>query len=204
MTYAIHPGYIARSNPDAWDDTVLPLDARLAAQREVYEYARAIASDQGCRRILDVGCGSGAKLIHWFPPSEFEVIGVELAPTLAYLQKTYLERRWISLDQEAPSVDFVICADVIEHLSDPDQLLDYIARTGAKWIVISTPDRDSLDNHFGPPRNPCHVREWSMPEFREYISIHFEVSLQFTSAQKAIEDGGATQVVLCRMGEIKP
>jgi len=31
MTYAIHPGYIARSNPDAWDDTVLPLDARLPA-----------------------------------------------------------------------------------------------------------------------------------------------------------------------------
>ena len=204
MTYAIHPGYIARSNPDAWDDTVLPLDARLAAQREVYEYARAIASDQGCRRILDVGCGSGAKLVHWFPQSEFEAIGVELAPALAYLQKTYPERRWISPDQEAPLVDFVICADVIEHLSDPDQLLDYIARTGAKWIVLSTPDRDSLDNHFGPPRNPCHAREWSMLEFREYISTHFEVSLQFTSVQKAIEDGGATQVVLCRMGEIKP
>ena len=204
MTYAIHPGYIARSNPDAWDDTVLPLDARLAAQREVYEYARAIASDQGCRRIFDVGCGSGAKLIHWFPQSEFEVIGVELAPTLAYLRKTYPECRWISPDQEVPSVDFVICADVIEHLSDPDQLLDYIARTGAKWIVISTPDRDSLDNYSGPPRNPCHAREWSMPEFRAYISTHFEVSLQFTSVQKAIEDGGATQVVLCRMGEIKP
>ena len=204
MTYAIYPGYIARSNPDAWDDTVLPLDARLAAQREVYEYARAIASDQGCRRIFDVGCGSGAKLIHWFPQSEFEVIGVELAPTLAYLRKTYPERRWISPDQEAPSVDFVICADVIEHFSDPDQLLDYIARTGAKWIVISTPDRDSLDNYSGPPRNPCHAREWSMPEFRAYISTHFEVSLQFTSVQKAIEDGGAPQVVLCRMGEIKP
>jgi hypothetical protein len=43
-----------------------------------------------------------------------------------------------------------------------------------------------------------------MLEFREYISTHFEVSLQFTSVQKAIEDGGATQVVLCRMGEIKP
>ena len=200
MNYSIHPGYIARPSPEAWDDTALSAYERLATQWEVYAFAHEIAVAQHCRRILDIGCGSGAKLVHWFPQSEFETVGTELAAGMDYLWRTYPERTWFSSVylSDAPVADFVICADVIEHLPDPDLLLGYIARTGAKWIVLSTPDRDSLDNHSGPPCNPCHAREWSAPEFAAYIGSRFEVVRHFISVRKPVCDGGSTQVILCR------
>jgi hypothetical protein len=200
-SYNIHPGYIARLSPEAWDDTKLSPEDRLATQREVYEFAHEIAVFHGCRNILDVGCGSGVKLVYWFSHPEFCAIGTETGPGVDWLRRTYPERWWVksdSLEGAVPPSDLVICADMVEHLPDPDLLLGYIARTGAKWIVLSTPDRDSLDNHSGPPRNPCHAREWSAPEFAAYIGSHFEVVRHFIAVRKPVCDGGSTQVILCR------
>ena len=199
--YGIHAGYIGRLSPDAWNDTKLSPSERLQTQREVYEFARNIADAHGFRRILDVGCGSGAKLVHWFPQPEFETVGTETETGEAWLRRAYPDRQWLSsenLEDTPPAADLVLCADMIEHLHDPDPLLNYIARTGASRIIFSTPDRDSLDNPSGPPRNPCHAREWSAPEFHTYISTRFEVIRHFTACQKPVCDGGSTQVILCR------
>lgn len=199
--YFIHPRYTPRLVNEDWDDTIIEPENMIENQRAVYEFARKIAVEQSSKRILDLGCGCGVKLVRYFPEPEFKTIGAELPKTLAYLISTYPERAWVDSSKfnDAPEADLVICADTIEHLSDPDVALDYIKRTKAMWLVISTPDRDSLDNHDGPPRNVCHVREWSMSEFNAYISSHFEVTHQFISSKLTIEFGGSTQVILCRI-----
>src|SRR5215831_1019668 len=92
--------------------------------------------------------------------------------------------------------DLVICADVIEHLPEPDGLLRYLQSIAPCWIVLSTPDRDVVGARYGtmegPPKNIHHVREWNMPEFRSYISCFFDV----TDHLFVSEENG-TQLVLC-------
>ena len=72
--------------------------------------------------------------------------------------------------------ELVICADVIEHLQNPDVIVEAIKKSGAKIAVISTPDRSLIPGGMsGPPRNPHHVREWTMKEFDSYLRQHFDV-----------------------------
>jgi hypothetical protein len=81
-----------------------------------------------------------------------------------------------------PKADLVICADVIKHVDDPDALIGFLVKRARYWIVVSTPDRDLMygyrliNKHYhGPPKNPSHIREWTMPEFgcyvREFVKI---------------------------------
>jgi len=76
----------------------------------------------------------------------------------------------------------MICADVVEHILNPDDLLNHIKQYNFKYLIISTPDRAVLKNMkeyglkawFGPPVNRSHVREWSFEEFSEYLKTHFK------------------------------
>ena len=68
----------------------------------------------------------------------------------------------------------VVCADVIEHLMNPNPLLGMIHGMliqGSKAVVLSTPERDLTYGigHFGPSPNLCHVREWNVEEFRRVL-----------------------------------
>ena len=80
----------------------------------------------------------------------------------------------------------VICSDVIEHIVNPDDVVDYLLSLNSKYYIISTPCREILcthpkfSNYFsrswnGPPINPCHVREWTMTEFTRYLSKKFNI-----------------------------
>jgi 2-polyprenyl-3-methyl-5-hydroxy-6-metoxy-1,4-benzoquinol methylase len=71
----------------------------------------------------------------------------------------------------------VICADVIEHVAAPDELLEFLAALGAEHLVISTPDRNELHlgTEDGPPKNIHHVREWTLPEFLVFLADYFAI-----------------------------
>jgi SAM-dependent methyltransferase len=69
--------------------------------------------------------------------------------------------------------DLIICADVIEHLVDPDVVLRWIRLFSkpTSRIVLSTPERDLRRGRrsLGPPENLGHVREWNSREFCAYL-----------------------------------
>ncbi|MGZ7236432.1 hypothetical protein ACXWOK_09565, partial [Streptococcus pyogenes] len=67
-------------------------------QREVYETAAAISKEIGAQIVFDVGCGSGYKLVTFFP--ETDTVGFDLEPTLTYLREAHPERKWRSADFE--------------------------------------------------------------------------------------------------------
>jgi len=189
--FGIKPGYRHRAQPAWWDDR----HWQAQFQQPVYDLARALMRKEGMASVLDIGTGSGYKLIHTL--GDHQTIGTEIQPALAHLQKRYPERRWLLSDLgkpcPIPCVDLVLCSDVIEHLSDPCILLDYIAGISAwKKLVISTPNRDLVrgPGSMGPPANPCHAREWIPSELIPYVA-------QWFSVVDSIPMKGSTHAIVC-------
>lgn len=175
--YCIFPGYRHRASERYFDDT--PFADQY--QREVYEFAADFAKKMSLRRIYDVGCGSGYKLIKYF--ADYHAVGFDLEPTVHFLRARYPEREWqvCGLGCDALSrADLVICADVVEHVLDPSSVMEFIDRLATRYIILSTPDRDLMyppgsGYRHGPPSNRTHVREWNYREFERYVSSYFEV-----------------------------
>ena len=181
MNYCMSPSYTPRLNPGHHDDRTY----EDAYQNEVYEYALSYAKQNGFCTVCDVGCGSAFKLMKYF--KDFITIGIETEPCLSYLMEKYPTRLWYpsgeaekNLPEKIHSADLVICCDVVEHIVNPDLLMNYLAAMNANAFILSTPDRAVLESWGwppnGPPRNECHVREWNESEFVAYVSQFFTVT----------------------------
>jgi glycosyltransferase involved in cell wall biosynthesis/SAM-dependent methyltransferase len=153
-------------------------------QPDVYAEARAIADQFGINHIIDIGCGNGEKLIHFFPAELFQTTGIDFYGSLVLAQANYPDRHFFECDlsssheltQVFSRFDYdepvlLILSDVIEHISDPRfllaQLRTVLLNHPLNRLIISTPDRAMLgyksDDLY--PKNPAHVREWTLDEF---------------------------------------
>lgn len=187
--YFIHSGYEPRLDNEAFDDTPFTDEFQL----EVYQYAKQVAEHDHLKTICDVGCGSGFKLVTNF--FEYDTLGLEVPAMVAFLQKRWFGRKWEVCDfDNLPDFvpGLVICSDVIEHLAEPNELLDYLEKLSPHRLIISTPERDELCNgtHNGPPHNLHHVREWNFAELHAYIGSRFQIREHFVI--------NATQVIDCQ------
>ena len=169
-------GYVQRPQP-LFDNHDEIAETGECWQADVYELARLLAPGLRAQRVIDVGCGYAEKLVSF--AESMDVIGIDHESNVSHCKATHPFGKWIAadLEQGIPSASnipvhgsLVICADVLEHLIDPFPLL----RTFLSWrlrgvvgFLLSTPDRiaEYKGEHLGPPANPCHVREWSGPEF---------------------------------------
>ena len=181
--------YCINNNPHHHNDKNLKDES----QKEVYDYCKIFMKKNKFNNVIDVGCGSGYKLIKIL--GEFNTIGIETEPCYSHLKSKYPLRNWLLSGEKEKSFilyneinrpDVVICSDVIEHIINPDILLDYLISLNSKYYIISTPCRNVLCNRpkfsniykiswNGPPINNCHVREWTIEEFKKYISNKFDV-----------------------------
>jgi hypothetical protein len=179
--------YSINNNPEHHNDT----DHTEEGQKEVYLFCRDFMQKNRLNSVIDIGCGSAYKLITYL--SDFNTIGIETEPCYTYLKQTYPDNKWylsgemeksFHIYDELNYPDVVICSDVIEHIVNPDNLIEYLLSFQSKYYIISTPCREVLCNHprfsdnyknawNGPPINKCHVREWTMDEFKQYISNTF-------------------------------
>lgn len=138
--------------------------------REIMQFSRFISPDV----VFDVGCGSGFKLIKYF--GNYKTIGSEI--NINKLKFAYPDRDWVVSDfNKVINADLIICADVIEHLINPDELMEFFLKSNCKYFGISTPERDIVrgKDDMGPPLNIHHVREWNYKEFNSYIGSYFEI-----------------------------
>ena len=189
--FCIKQGYHHSKKVEQFDDTIFTDEW----QREVYLKAADLIRKNSFRSVIDVGCGSAYKLVHIL--GEFDTTGIEIEPTYSWLQKKYPQRKWLLFDNTNPSEmngHVVICSDVIEHISNPDQLMKFLASINFQKLIITTPERDLVagKKDFGPPRNTAHYREWNADEFRNYVSIWFYVEQQIILNDKSI-----TQMLIC-------
>jgi hypothetical protein len=191
-------GYLKRDKYTHYDD----MGQEDQWQKEVYEFAASTARLGKYKKILDFGCGSANKLMKYF--KDFEKIGVELDCNVQELRKRYPSESWIVSrigEERLPPVDMIICSDVIEHLIDPQTLLEYLEKQDFRILIISTPERELVYSQFdkaerqflvGPPRNKAHTMEWSYIEFHQMLKRWFKVEKHWIS-----NEAQATQVAMC-------
>jgi 2-polyprenyl-3-methyl-5-hydroxy-6-metoxy-1,4-benzoquinol methylase len=102
----------------------------------------------GARRVLDVGCGAGRLGEAIKGRQQAEVIGIELNESAAAWARQRLDRVVVGnveqLDVEfgAGSLDAIVCADILEHLREPERLLlkarTWLAADGS--LIASIPN----------------------------------------------------------------
>ena len=157
-------------------------DKKIAAiyQTAVYQFAQKIIRKHKLQSLLDIGCGNGDKLQRFIYPFCSDITGVDTKKIIEYCKKEYSFGKLFIDNVENSQVDFnrkfdiILASDIIEHLTDPDTLLQYIKKYAHDntQIIISTPERDAIRDitTVGPPENPFHVREWNQKEFAAYLS----------------------------------
>jgi SAM-dependent methyltransferase len=175
--YFIKPGYTPRLEPDYFVDD----DLNAVWQPDLYEEAAAVARHTGACKIVDVGCGTAAKLVPLHP--EFEIVGIDYGTNIDRARERYPFGTWIDADldesgeslYEGTDAAVLVCGDVIEHLVHPERLLQGLRHgldAGAHALLLTTPDRELISgvDHAGPPENPAHVREWSSLELADFMA----------------------------------
>lgn len=191
------------------------IDEEVVWQDAVYELAADIADHD--HRVVDLGTGSGIKMLRHFGLDHQEIIQVDH-------RDGRMERDWsgttfltadfasaASLDRledqlRSPDPTLYVLADVIEHLRDPRPLLRILRRLlrghSKNRLVISTPDRERIDgrNKSGVPDNPRHARQWTLNEFGLMLrSSGFEVEAVGRLPQNTADNWqrGVAAVVRC-------
>ncbi|MCC6672715.1 MAG: class I SAM-dependent methyltransferase [Planctomycetes bacterium] len=134
------------------------------------------------RRVLDLGCGEGygAALLGL---SARSVVGCEIdAGAVARAAAAYRHANLCFVHVGATgllpfasgSYDLVTAFEVIEHVPDPDRLLDEARRLLAPGgiLIVSSPNRP----YYRMERNevnPYHVHEFDLPELRDALQARF-------------------------------
>jgi len=140
----------------------------------VYEWIAEHCSGQ---RVADLACGEGygSDLL---AQHAAEVIGVDANPEAYEHARARYSRPNLSFRRELVEefdqpVDAVVFLQTIEHIHEPDRLLEQMAKV-ASVAYISTPNRLTL----APPGaeksdNPWHLREYDQGEYRALLERHF-------------------------------
>jgi SAM-dependent methyltransferase len=140
----------------------------------VYEW---IAERCAGLRVVDLACGEGygSDLL---ARHAAEVVGVDANPEAFEHARARYRRPNLSfarglVEEYDEPADAVVFLQTIEHIHEPDRLLERIARI-APVAYISTPNRLTL----APPGaeksdNPWHLREYDQAQYRELLEPHF-------------------------------
>ncbi len=117
---------------------------------EIFDTAASVLKNG--ERILDVGCGDGS-FSHHVKNKFNEIYGAEIAKEAAFIaQKRNVSASVMdlnsSLSYKDNTFDAVTCLDVVEHLLDPDSLIDEIYRVLRPdgQLVLTTPNIRNFRN----------------------------------------------------------
>jgi 2-polyprenyl-3-methyl-5-hydroxy-6-metoxy-1,4-benzoquinol methylase len=104
--------------------------------------------DPAGKRVLDVGCGSGATGLALKERGAAEVIGIEIVPEAAQQATKVLDQVLIGdaaqvpLDYPSGYFDIVLCLDVLEHLAYPEEALKRMVPllSDKGQVIVSLPN----------------------------------------------------------------
>jgi len=174
------------------------LPIRLIEARRLAIIERMVAA-RPRQRVLEIGCGGG-HVLQRFPQADLvgvDVSGVMLDKARRNLAgyRVKLHKGEIgALDFADQSFDKIICTEVLEHVAEPEPLLEHarrLLRPGGRAVVTLPNDRliEQLKNVMictGLTRLPplrriawggddYHVHVWSVPQMRQLLSRSFVI-----------------------------
>ncbi len=139
-----------------------------------YSWAAGFCSG---RRVLDAGCGVGygAEMLNRAGASEVVAIdnsqaALELAKSAVSAGVTLELGDVRDVDHGDGSFDVVVCFEVIEHVEEPDRVLDELTRLLRPdgLLLISSPNRERY-----VPGNPHHRHELTRSELQAKLDARF-------------------------------
>ncbi len=177
-------------------------------QHHVYRWGASLVRTRRLTSVLDIGCGPATKLAALIAPVCSDIAGIDQPSAIAVARRLGRPGDFRNVDLERcehvqanRTYDLIICADVLEHLLDPDPALALIARHchANTLVLLSTPDRARLRGRGCMTCDkPEHVREWSAPEFLAYLRSRRWSALRamlFPSADEPILHGVARDLL---------
>ncbi|MBZ0283966.1 MAG: methionine biosynthesis protein MetW [Anaerolineae bacterium] len=96
--------------------------------------------------VLDLGVGDGALLIYMQQHKRIEVYGLDVSPKAVEfcraqgLQVDLADINKPITDFLKSQYDYIICSEIIEHLPDPESLLNNLRPYVRKGIIVSIPN----------------------------------------------------------------
>ncbi len=130
------------------------------------------------KRVLDVGCGGGFFVHAARRLGAAEAVGLDVdAGSIAYARREFPLCRFecMSYDNFRPGkkFDFIHCSEVIEHLTNPHELMKLFAATLAPGgrLFITTPD-------LGSPNLPVNIAEWGGFAPPVHVALYTEKNLR--------------------------
>lgn len=131
--------------------------------------------------VVDLACGEGYGS-NLMADHAKEVTGIDISPnTIESANKKYKKNNLVFKVGSATntllsdqSIDVVISFETIEHLTEHDKMMNEIKRIlkNEGILIISTPDKQNYSD-IPQYKNPFHVKELYLNEFKELMQKHF-------------------------------
>jgi SAM-dependent methyltransferase len=160
--------------PERFDPNVM--HGRLIEAEHLARYwwaARLVSA----KRVLDAGCGTGYGSNILAEAGAAEVVGLDIDSAVLEAARESAHQP-VSLEvgdvRKLPfpdaSFDMAVCFEVIEHVDEPETVLDELRRVlrADGILAISSPNRDVY-----PPGNPHHKHEFRPDELAQALSVRF-------------------------------
>jgi 2-polyprenyl-3-methyl-5-hydroxy-6-metoxy-1,4-benzoquinol methylase len=166
---------VAQASPERFDPSAM--QGRLIEAEHVARYDWATELVPG-KRVLDAGCGTGYGSNILARAGADEVVAVDIdGPTVERARNaaenvvTLCVADLHRLSFDDASFDVVVCFEVLEHVEEPETVLDELARVlqPGGVLVVSSPNPDVY-----PAGNPHHVHEFHRRELAETLGTRFE------------------------------
>jgi 2-polyprenyl-3-methyl-5-hydroxy-6-metoxy-1,4-benzoquinol methylase len=144
------------------------------------------------KTVYECGCGEGYLSLHLFK-SGYNVSGCDIGPevvaqTLSRIQSAgyngdFIVRDIAELRDKTSIADLIVCCEVLEHTSNPEETLKTIVSLSKKWVILSVPNepwwrmmnmaRLKYLSQLG--NTPGHTQHWSARKFVTLVSLYFDV-----------------------------
>ena len=159
MSKTLHLHYPAEYKTDEWRHNRLKVIARCLNSLVL----------EGL--LLDIGCND-CSITRFLPVGDYHYFGIDLSLTALKEGAPHarIQGDACLLPLRDGVVDTVICSEVIEHLEDPNQLIEEIARVLKLQgkLVISTPNRKSVFLQVQKSLHMPKLHDW------KYVASHFQ------------------------------
>jgi 2-polyprenyl-3-methyl-5-hydroxy-6-metoxy-1,4-benzoquinol methylase len=156
---------------------VLSFQQTIFAETTVHRvgYLKKLVDRLGGESFLDVACHTGMMS---FPYAGKRIVGFDINPKAVEIAKRFGDYRVGSFEEIKinEKFDWVIAAEIIEHVIDPKALLKFCTEHSKKYVFVTTPNRTgrygsgNVGDHGGE-----HLRDYLLEEFRELISKYGDI-----------------------------